>query len=73
MKCFVCGRPISSAESVASGLGPRCREHRTAIDQPELFAELKPTEPKGREAKEPEVIDFDRLRGKEVTESEERD
>ncbi len=47
---------------MASGLGPRCREHRTAIDQPELFgvSEELGTKPK----KEAEVIDFDVLTGR---------
>lgn len=60
MKCWKCGRPISSADSLASGLGPTCREHRSAIDQKELFDGL----PRETERKREVIVDFDALTGR---------
>lgn len=58
MTCLVCGRHITAAESLASGMGATCREHRQADTQAELFEGLtsapKPEQPV-------DVIDFDRL------------
>jgi hypothetical protein len=62
MKCRVCNRPISGKESMMLGLGPRCREHRTAIDQPELFGVTEGLALKPK--KEVEVIDFDAITGR---------
>lgn len=58
MKCRICGRPLTSEESLASGMGPTCREHREVTAQPELFGEM-PTV--AVLAKMHDVIDFDRL------------
>jgi len=66
MTCIVCGRPISSSESLKTGLGPTCREHRKSSDQPELFEGLARSEPVriAYKLEESEVIDFDKLRGR---------
>ena len=54
-----------------TGLGPRCREHRTAIDQPELFGDVDRKASKPMHVKETcignqgnEVIDFDAITGR---------
>lgn len=66
MKCRVCGRPLTSEDSLASGMGPVCREHREVIAQPELFSGL-PTV--AMLANMNDVIDFDRLTGRIKEES----
>lgn len=65
MKCYICGRPIKSAESLRTGLGPTCREHRAAVDQPELFdTGERQGKPVVKKSLTVDVIDFDNLRGR---------
>lgn len=65
MTCRVCKRPLYSDKSRERGMGDVCWEHRTSIDQPELFGT-----PEGlgvKPKKELEVIDFDAIRGRHET------
>lgn len=43
-------------------MGPTCREHRAAVDQPELFENVKA--PRIAEPKVETIVDFDKLRGR---------
>lgn len=61
MTCSICHRPITAAESLASGMGATCRDHRQADTQAELFEGL-PAAPKPERPMD--VIDFDRLTGR---------
>lgn len=64
MKCRHCGRPLSSEESRRNGAGHRCRElHSAAPNHPELFETV---ERQPRPKREPEVFDFDAIRGIKV-------
>ncbi len=58
-RCRVCNRPLKSEKSEITGLGPTCREHRSAIDQPELFGDENPPMLE-------DVIDWDKLRSRSL-------
>jgi len=66
MTCRVCGRPLRSVDSVARGTGPVCSGHvgrgerPGSGDQPELFEGLERV---SAVKPEPEIFDFDALRG----------
>ncbi len=63
MKCRFCSRPLTTEESKRNGAGHKCIEaHRGTPNHPELFETVRQDRPK----REPEVFDFDAIRGLKV-------